>query len=105
MTTSFHSSGLRGQVRVGLVAASLAVTCATALSQNRYGFQHQGSIIGDDILYNIGGGRAVTMTGAANMRSIGVGIGWNSNLICGSRDIKTTIQNQLRAAFSRSCPM
>ena len=95
MTTTFRSSRLRRRVRVGLLAASVALASTTALSQNRYGFQHQGSILGDDVLYSIGGGRAVTMTGAANMRSIGVGIGWNSNLICGSMDIKTTIQNQL----------
>lgn len=95
MTISFRSPRLRNRVRVGLLAASVALACAPASSQNRYGFQHQGSILGDDVLYSIGGGRAVTMTGAANMRSIQVGVGWNSNLICGSMDIKTTIQNQL----------
>lgn len=95
MTISYRPPRLRNRVRVCVLAASVALTCAPASSQNRYGFQHQGSILGDDVLYSIGGGRAVTMTGAANMRSIGVGIGWNSNLICGSMDIKTTIQNQL----------
>src|SRR3546814_15841480 len=35
------------------------------------------------------------MSGAAGMRSIGVGAGWNSNLICGDMSISTTIQNQL----------
>jgi integrating conjugative element protein (TIGR03755 family) len=29
------------------------------------------------------------------MRSIGVGVGWNSNLICGDMSITTTLQNQL----------
>nr|WP_239641671.1 integrating conjugative element protein [Acidomonas methanolica] len=55
----------------------------------------QGSVIGDDVLYSIGGGRAVSMGGASNMQSIGVGLGWNSNLICGNMNIATTLQNQL----------
>src|SRR3546814_14485062 len=46
-------------------------------------------------MYSIGGGNAVSMSGAAGMRSIGVGAGWNSNLICGDMSISTTIQNQL----------
>ena len=54
-----------------------------------------GSVIGDDVLYSVGGGRAVSMSGAGNMQSIGVGIGWNSNLICGNMSITTTLQNQL----------
>ncbi|MGE6688936.1 integrating conjugative element protein [Stutzerimonas stutzeri] len=85
-------------LRPALLAAVLALTCASASAQtsvNQYGVQHQGSVIGDDVLYSIGGGRAVSMTPASNMRSIGVGIGWNSNLICGDMSISTTIQNQL----------
>ena len=30
---------------------------------------------------------------AAGMRSIGVGVGWNSNLICGDMSIQTTLRN------------
>ena len=54
-----------------------------------------GSVIGDDVLYSIGGGRAVPMGPGANMRSLSVGIGWNSNLICGDMNLQTTLQNQL----------
>ncbi|MCW2488949.1 integrating conjugative element protein, partial [Candidatus Symbiopectobacterium sp. NZEC127] len=43
---------------------------------------------------------AVSMSGAAGMRSIGVGVGWNSNLICGDMNISTTIQNQLNGLSS-----
>ncbi|MCK2094547.1 integrating conjugative element protein [Thauera aromatica] len=85
-------------LRPVLLTAVLALICASASAQtsvNQYGVQHQGSVIGDDVLYSIGGGRAVSMTPAANMRSIGVGVGWNSNLICGEMSISTTIQNQL----------
>jgi len=85
-------------LRPALLAAVLALTCASASAQtsvNQYGVQHQGSVIGDDVLYSIGGGRAVSMSPVSNMRSIGVGVGWNSNLICGDMSISTTIQNQL----------
>ena len=78
---------------VALLLTGLDVRAQTSV--NEYGVQHQGSVIGDDVLYTIGGGRAVSMSGAANMRSIGVGIGWNSNLICGDMSLSTTIQNQL----------
>src|SRR5690606_30845943 len=84
--------------RIGLLAAGVTLACGGAFAQtsvNQYGVQHQGSVVGDDVLYSIGGGRAVSMTSAANMRSIGVGAGWNANLICGDMSITTTIQNQL----------
>jgi integrating conjugative element protein (TIGR03755 family) len=67
---------------------------AQAQSDNNYGFQHQGSLR-DEVLYSIGGGQAVTMTPASSMYSIGVGAGWNSNLICGDMSITATLQNQL----------
>ncbi|WP_261314185.1 integrating conjugative element protein [Burkholderia multivorans] len=54
-----------------------------------------GSVIGDDVLYSVGGGRAVSMGSAGNMQSLGVGLGWNSNLICGNMSLSTTLQNQL----------
>ncbi|MGP3790544.1 integrating conjugative element protein [Pseudomonas sp. B392_1p] len=77
-------------------ALALASPVVSAQTQvNQYGVQHQGSVIGDDVLYSIGGGRAVSMTPASHMRSIGVGIGWNANLICGNMSLSTTIQNQL----------
>ena len=59
------------------------------------GFSNAGSVIGDDVLYSIGGGNAVSMGRAGNMQSIGVGLGWNSNLMCGNMDLTTTLHNQL----------
>ena len=64
-------------------------------SVNDYGVHHRGSVIGDDVLYSIGGGRAVSMGPVGQMQHLGVGIGWNSNLICGDMSITTTLQNQL----------
>lgn len=76
-----------------LLAGAVAVAAGLASAQT--GFQQSGSVIGDEVMYSIGGGNAVSMSGAAGMRSIGVGVGWNSNLICGDMSINTTIQNQL----------
>nr|WP_225422595.1 integrating conjugative element protein [Pseudomonas huaxiensis] len=59
------------------------------------GFSAGGSVLGDDVFYSIGGGNAVSMNGAASMSSIGVGAGWNNNLICGDMRLETTLQNQL----------
>ncbi|WP_235378690.1 integrating conjugative element protein [Pseudomonas meliae] len=76
------------------LACALALASGLAFAQSG-GFQNSGSVIGDEVMYSIGGGNAVSMSGAAGMRSLGVGMGWNSNLICGDMSISTTIQNQL----------
>ena len=54
-----------------------------------------GAAIDDALLYTIGGGRAVSMSRTGNMASIGVGIGWNANLICGNMSLTKTLHNQL----------
>ena len=61
---------------------------------NPTGVGVSGSVIGDDVL-TASAAAAPSMGGAGNMQSIGVGIGWNSNLICGDMSITTTLQNQL----------
>src|SRR5690606_30032303 len=81
-----------------VLACAVTAGAGVAWAQTRInptGVGVSGSVIGDDVLYSIGGGRAVSMGGAGNMQSIGVGIGWNSNLICGDMSITTTLQNQL----------
>ena len=85
-------------LRATLLVAAITLAVGVAWAQTRIdpsGVSVNGSVIGDDVLYSIGGGRAVSMSGAGNMQSIGVGIGWNSNLICGNMSITTTLQNQL----------
>ena len=55
-----------------------------------------GNVIGDELIYSIGGGRAVSFSPTGNYTSLmSVGLGWNSNLICGDMSITTTIRNQL----------
>jgi len=88
----------KSHLRATLLVATITLVVSVAWAQTRIdpnGVNASGSVIGDDVLYSIGGGRAVSMGGAGNMQSIGVGIGWNSNLICGDMSITTTLQNQL----------
>ncbi|HBP2365950.1 TPA: integrating conjugative element protein, partial [Pseudomonas aeruginosa] len=80
-------------LRPTALAGTLALVCGLAWAQ--VGYQNSGPVIGDDVMYSIGGGSAVSMGRAAGMRSIGVGVGWNSNLICGDMSIQTTLRNQL----------
>jgi len=76
------------------LALVLAMNGGSALAQG-YTAGTSGSVIGDEVMYSIGGGNAVSMSNAAGMRSIGVGLGWNANLICGNMNIAATIKNQL----------
>ena len=88
----------KSPLRATLLVAAMTLAVGVAWAQTRIdpnGVNVSGSVIGDDLLYSIGGGRAVSMGGAGNMQSIGVGVGWNSNLICGDMSITTTLQNQL----------
>ncbi|EPF2147401.1 integrating conjugative element protein [Pseudomonas aeruginosa] len=88
----------KSHLRATLLVAAITLVVGVAWAQTRIdpnGVNVSGSVIGDDVLYSIGGGRAVSMDGAGNMQSIGVGVGWNSNLICGDMSITTTLQNQL----------
>src|SRR5690606_19718672 len=81
-----------------LTLALLLSSCHITWAQTTIdgdGVSVTGSVIGDDVLYTIGGGRAVSMGSAGNMQSLGGGVGWNSNLICGDMSITTTLHNQL----------
>lgn len=89
------SSAIRIIFTTLLLSASHAYAAETQI--NKDGINHSGSI-GDDVLYSIGGGRAVSMGGSASMDSISVGAGWDTNLICGDMSLDTTLRNQLNGA-------
>lgn len=78
-----------------VLALAGALMLGSGVAWGQLGYQTSGSVIGDDVMYSIGGGNAVSMGRAAGMRSLGVGVGWNSNLICGDMSIQTTLRNQL----------
>lgn len=94
-----HKAQARGSRPIQLcVLAALslsisAVTAQTAIDPN--GTHVTGSVVNDQLLYTIGGGRAVAASHTANMQSITVGLGWNTNLICGNMSLTTTLHNQL----------
>lgn len=94
----FHwqGSAVRRFGPIGLAALALAASAAWAQTRmDADGIHASGNVLGSDVLYSIGGGRAVSMGPVGNMQSIGVGVGWNSNLVCGDMSITTTLQNQL----------
>ena len=57
-------------LRPTALAGALALGCGLAWAQA--GYQNSGPVVGDDVMYSIGGGSAVSMGRAAGMRSIGV---------------------------------
>ncbi len=81
-----------------IIGVGCSVFCTMVLAADPINISDSGSVIGDDVLYSIGGGNAVTMGSAGNMDSISVGAGWNSNLICGNMSLSSTLENQLNGA-------
>ncbi|MGH8289620.1 MAG: integrating conjugative element protein [Steroidobacteraceae bacterium] len=71
-----------------LTSASRAQTVTNTTSTGGLG-------VNGSVLYRIGGGTAVPMGTAPNMSTLSVGIGWNTNLICGKMSLTTTLKNQL----------
>ncbi|ORJ18609.1 integrating conjugative element protein [Rouxiella silvae] len=52
--------------------------------------------VSDKLYYTLGGGSVISQPGTrSNMRTIGVDLGWNSDMMCGNFDLKTTVGNQL----------
>lgn len=88
------------RLKYALIAATGIACGGAAYAQSQTQLTHQGisatgSVIGNDVFYRIGGGSAVSMSTTSNMQSLGVGLGWNNNLICGDMSLTTTLQNQL----------
>ncbi|AZC39474.1 integrating conjugative element protein [Pseudomonas chlororaphis] len=85
-----------------LTTCAIGLLCslasASALSADPINVSSSGSVIGDDVLYSVGGGSAVTMGSAGNMDSISVGGGWSNNLVCGNMNLSNTLENQLNGA-------
>lgn len=60
-----------------------------------YGANASGAV-SDKLYYTIGGGTVLSQPPSrSNMQRMGMSMGWNSDLMCGNFDIKTTISNQL----------
>ena len=74
-----------------ILAAGMTSTWCMAEAADPIKVESQGSVIGDDVLYSIGGGSAVQMGSAGQMESITVGAGWQNNLVCGNMDLSNTL--------------
>lgn len=84
--------------KLTLVMATIMATSISTvtLADDKYGVSASGDVIDDYVMYSIGGGSAngVPLT-YTKPNSIGLGLEWNGNLICGNMDMMTTVQNQL----------
>lgn len=79
-----------------ILTVVMATLISTGALADNYAVSASGDVIDDYVMYSIGGGNAtgvpVTYT---KPNSIGLGIEWNGNLICGNMDMMATVQNQL----------
>lgn len=93
--TTINTNPRRTPIKLlSLVMATLLST--TAFADDKYAVSASGEVIDDYVMYSIGGGSAngVPLT-YTKPNSIGLGLEWNGNLICGNMDIMATVQNQL----------
>lgn len=78
-----------------LLALLIASMANTAIAKD-YSVTASGEVVEDYVMYSIGGGNAsgVPLT-YTKPNTIGLGLEWNSNLICGNMDMMATVENQL----------
>ena len=87
-------------MRMNITSVALTWLLAAQLAQadDPINVSKTGTVLSDEVLYSIGGGSAVSMGSAGQMDSIGVGFGWNNDLMCGNMNLSTTLENQLNGA-------
>ena len=83
------------RLSVVFLGASLLWLTAGQAQTPTNGTSTGGQGVNASVLYRIGGGTAVPLGTAPNMSSLSVGVGWNTNLICGQMSLTQTLQNQL----------
>ncbi len=87
-------------MRMNITSVALTWLLAAQLAQadDPINVSKTGTVLSDEVLYSIGGGSAVSMGSAGQMDSIGVGFGWNNDMMCGNMTLSTTLENQLNGA-------
>lgn len=56
-------------------------------------------VFSDEVLYSIGGGSVVSMGSVGQMDLIGVGFGWNNDLMCGNMNLSIILENQFNGVI------
>ncbi|EMH6308442.1 TPA: integrating conjugative element protein, partial [Proteus mirabilis] len=76
-------------------SARAAMDFSVGANDIGYGANVSGAV-SDKLYYNLGGGTVLSQPpGRSNLQRLGMSMGWNSDLMCGNFDIKTTVGNQL----------
>lgn len=78
----------------------LLALAGSSQAADDYSFRKRGAV--DDLLYyQIGGGEAIMSPPVHRSATpLSVGIGWNTDMMCGNFDINTTVRNQLNGITS-----
>lgn len=78
----------------------LLVLPGVSLAADDYSFRTRGAV--DELLYyQIGGGEAIMPPPVRrSTMPLSVGLGWNTDMMCGNFDIQTTVRNQLNGITS-----
>lgn len=76
--------------------APIATVALLILSTSSFASNYVTGGISDGLYYKVGGGSVIASKYVfSKPNSIGLGVKWNANLMCGNFDIKSTIANQL----------
>lgn len=83
---------------LALVITLMTQTNVYAATDAPY-MNQSGKVLDDKVMYSIGGGSTVgAPTSLYRPQGMGIGISWNSDFMCGSMNLQTTIKNQLNGA-------
>ena len=83
---------------LALVITLMTQTNVYAAADAPY-MNQSGKVLDDKVMYSIGGGSTVVApTSLYIPQGMGIGISWNSDFMCGSMNLQTTIKNQLNGA-------
>jgi integrating conjugative element protein (TIGR03755 family) len=85
-------------IAITLIAALLHASLASAVEE-RYRLNEPLDVVDGRVMYSIGGGSVVGSPVTVKPPfTIGVGVNWHANLMCGNFDLATTVRNQLNGA-------
>lgn len=86
----------------GMMAFPQPAVADFSVQRNDIGYgANAAGAVSDKLYYTIGGGTVLSQPPSrSNLQRMGMSLGWNSDLMCGNFDIKTTVGNQLNGVTS-----